>query len=82
MRDAKEREQQALEREARLLSLLEAEQATRRELEQRLLPPPETRPAPIPRVRPWLVIALLVVVLAALAAIFIRSELIRWLIGS
>ena len=35
---------QGQERESRLLSMLEAEQQARRELEQKLLPPPEARP--------------------------------------
>jgi hypothetical protein len=63
---ALEREKQAVERgrerEARLLSLLEAEQAARRELETKLLPAP--RPAPTGKVRVWALVGLLAVVAA------------------
>lgn len=63
LRQASEREQQAQAREERLLAMLEAEQAARRELETRLLPAPiPPRPAPI---RPWILLALLVAALAA-----------------
>jgi hypothetical protein len=41
--EAHEREQQALERETHLLTLLEAEQQARRELEQKLLPAPVSK---------------------------------------
>ena len=68
MQQANEREQQAREREVRLLALLEtvqqvlqAEQQTRRELETKLLPAP--RPAPAGKFRAW---TLLLAVLAAL----------------
>ena len=58
---ALEREKQTVERgrerEARLLALLEAEQAARRDLEQRLLPAP--RPAPVSKVRVWILLAVL-----------------------
>ncbi len=53
----------AEERETRLLALLEAEQAARRELETRLLPAPiPPRPAPI---RLWVLLALLAAAMAA-----------------
>lgn len=52
--------EQANEREARLIGLLEAEQQARRELETKLLPAPK----PTGRVRPW---ALVILLLAALA---------------
>jgi hypothetical protein len=68
LQQANEREQQAREREVRLLALLEtvqqvlqAEQQTRRELETKLLPAP--RPAPAGKFRAW---TLLLAVLAAL----------------
>ena len=66
LRQTHEREQQGREREARLLSLLEAEQQARRDLEQKLLPPP---PRPSPAGHTWLIllVILLVVALAALA---------------
>ena len=58
---ALEREKQTVERgrerEARLLALLEAEQAARRELETKLLPAP--RPAPVGKVRVWILLAVL-----------------------
>jgi len=59
--------EQSYAREARLLVMLETEQTTRRELEQRLLPPPEPRPAPIlarPPISPWRIVALIVAALA------------------
>lgn len=64
---AEEREQQAQQEKAQLLTLLQAEQAARRELEQRLLPPPEPTPPPIHTAQPvrlWLIIALTGAVLA------------------
>ena len=67
---ALEREQQAIEqgreREARLLTLLEVEQAARRELETKLLPAPAPSPKPDPpsHRRVWLLLILLVAVLA------------------
>ena len=66
----REREQQAIEqgreREARLLTLLEVEQAARRELETKLLPAPvpPLKPAPPSHRRVWLLLILLVAVLA------------------
>ncbi len=66
LRQAHDRERQAQEREARLLAMLEVEQQTRRELETKLLPAPVPPPKPAPprRVRAWLLLALLVVLLA------------------
>lgn len=56
-----EREKQTVERgrerEARLLALLESEQQARRELETKLLPAP--RPAPVGKVRAWILLAVL-----------------------
>jgi hypothetical protein len=54
---AEEREQQAQQEKARLLSLLEAEQQARRDLETKLLPAP--RPAPVGKVRAWILLAVL-----------------------
>lgn len=55
----------ALERETRLLTLLEVEQATRRELETKLLPAPVSppKPATTSHHRVWLLLILLVAVL-------------------
>lgn len=69
LQQANEREQQAREREVRLLALLEttqqilqAEQQTRRELETKLLPAP--RPAaPVGKFRVWTLLAVLAAVL-------------------
>lgn len=65
---ALEREQQAIEqgreREARLLTLLEVEQAARRELETKLLPAPPSKPAPPSHRLTWLLLILLLAVLA------------------
>lgn len=60
---AEEREQQAQQEKARLLSLLEAEQQARRELETKLLPTPALRPVPTSKGRLWALIILLLVVL-------------------
>jgi len=49
--------EQSHEREARLLSLFEAEQAARRDLETKLLPAP--RPAPTGKVWVWILLAVL-----------------------
>jgi hypothetical protein len=69
LQQANEREQQAREREVRLLALLEtaqqvlqAEQQARRELETKLLPAP--RPAQTGKVRVWALVGLLAVVAA------------------
>lgn len=66
LRQSNEREQEGREREARLLTLLEVEQAARRELETKLLPAPVPPPKPAPpsRRRVWLLVALLVALLA------------------
>lgn len=66
---ALDREKQAIEqgreREARLLAMLEVEQAARRDLETKLLPAPAPpKPAPPRRARVWLLLALLVSLLA------------------
>ncbi len=62
------REKQAIEqgreREARLLAMLEVEQAARRDLETKLLPAPAPKPAPPRRVRARLLLILLVALLA------------------
>lgn len=62
MRQAYEREQQAQQEKARLLALLEAEQAARRELEVKLLPAP--RPMRTGEVRLRILLVGLMVVLA------------------
>ena len=54
--------EQANEREARLLAMLEAEQQARRDLETKLLPAP--RPARTSKVRVWILLALLLAALA------------------
>ncbi len=57
--------EQSNEREARLLSMLEVEQAARRDLETKLLPAPAPpKPAPPRRVRLWLLLILLVAVVS------------------
>ena len=63
LRQAHEREWEGREREARLLAMLEAEQAARRELETKLLPAP--RPAPTDKARVWALVGLLAVVVVA-----------------
>lgn len=68
LRQAHDREQQAQEREARLLDMLEVEQAARRELETKLLPAPapapaSPKPAPPNHRRAWLLLALLLALL-------------------
>ena len=65
LRKAEEREQQVQQEKARLLSLLEAEQQTRRELETKLLPAP--KPARTGNVRVWALVILLLIALAGLA---------------
>ena len=66
LRQAHDREQQAQEEKARLLTLLEVEQAARRELETKLLPAPIPPPKPVPpsHRRVWLLLILLVAVVA------------------
>lgn len=56
-RQAHEREQQACEREARLLVMLETEQAARCVLETKLLPAP--KPTPVGKIRAWILLAML-----------------------
>lgn len=56
-RQAHEREQQAQEREARLLVMLETEQAARRVLETKLLPAP--KPALVGKIQAWILLAML-----------------------
>ncbi|TXG87832.1 MAG: hypothetical protein E6R10_07150 [Rhodocyclaceae bacterium] len=56
--------EQANEREARLLAMLEGEQQTRRDLETRLLPAPAPRPAPPGKGRLWALVILLLATLA------------------
>jgi hypothetical protein len=70
---AREREHQAQEREARLLTMLEtaqqvlqAEQQARRDLEQKLLPPPQPDLPPRRHRRLWLLLAILALAVAAL----------------
>jgi hypothetical protein len=79
---ALEREKQTVEqgreREARLLALLESEQQARRDLETKLLPAPTPRPAPVGKVRAWILLAVLVVVLA-FAGWWFRAVIVSWL---
>jgi hypothetical protein len=90
LRQAQEREQQARERERQfqdrenqLLALLRDaqriladEQQARRDLETKLLPAP--RPAPVGKVRAWILLAVLVVVLA-FAGWWFRAVTVSWL---
>ncbi|HMQ12560.1 MAG TPA: hypothetical protein PKD21_03840, partial [Candidatus Competibacter phosphatis] len=65
--DAREQLRLAQEEKRHLLSMLEVEQAARRDLETKLLPAPAPappQPTPPRRVRVWLLLALLVAVLA------------------
>lgn len=62
LRQAHEREREGREREARLLAMLESEQQARCELETKLLPAP--RPAPVGKVRAWILLAVLAAALA------------------
>lgn len=64
----------ARDREARLLAMLEAEQQTRRELEQKLLPAP---PRPSSFKNGWLGVLLVLLVLAIAAAIFLHPDWTR-----
>ncbi len=63
--DAREQLQQAQQEKARLLAMLEGEQAARRELEIKLLPAPVPPPKPAPpsHRRVWLLLILLVALL-------------------
>lgn len=90
LRQANEREREGRERETRLLVMLETEQATRRELEIRLLPAPAV-PAPAlpPVVKPsrwqlWILLALWAILLAVAGWQWredIRA-LVEWIAGS
>ena len=62
----REQLKQAHEEKARLLTLLEAEQQTRRDLEQKLLPAPPPPEPPPRRRRLWLLLAILALAVAAL----------------
>ncbi len=62
--DAREQLRLAQEEKRHLLSMLEVEQAARRDLETKLLPAPAPKPAPPRRVRVWLLLALLVAVVS------------------
>lgn len=66
LRQSNEREREGRERETRLLAMLEVEQATRRDLETKLLPAPVPPPKPAPpsHRRVWLLLILLVALLA------------------
>ena len=64
--DAREQLQQAQQEKARLLSMLEVEQAARRELETKLLPAPAPPPKPAPPSHRWAL--LLLILLVALLA--------------
>ena len=68
--------QDARDREARLLAMLEAEQQARRELEQKLLPAPP-RPSSFGNGRLGVLLVLLVLVLAIAATIFLHPDWIR-----
>jgi hypothetical protein len=88
LQNAKEREQQALEREregrereARLLALLESESAARRDLEQKLLPPPPPpQPEPPPH-RPHRLGLLLAILALAVAALVWTRTSAYWPLG-
>ena len=66
LRQATEREREGREREARLLALLESESAARRDLEQKLLLPPQPDLPPRRHHRLWLLLAILALAVAAL----------------
>jgi hypothetical protein len=66
LRQAHEREQQVQQEKTRLLSLLEAEQQARRDLEQKLLLPPQPDLPPRRHHRLWLLLAILALAIAAL----------------
>ena len=71
--------EQSQAEKARLLSLLEAEQQARRELEVKLLPAP--RPTMVSKGRLWALAILLLVALAGLVVTLIRPDLAGWLTG-
>ena len=62
--DARGREQALIAERDRLLTMLEGEQAARRDLETKLLPAPAPKPTPPSHRRVWLLLILLVAVLA------------------
>ncbi len=85
---AREREQQAFEREregrereARLMALLEAEQQARRDLEQKLLPPPQPQPDLPPRHYHRLGLLLAILALAIAALVWTRTSA-YWPLGA
>lgn len=81
LQKSNEREREGRERETRLLAMLEAEQAARRELETKLLPAPALRPVPTSKGRLWALIILLLIALAGVAVTLVRPELVGWLTG-
>lgn len=67
LRKAEEREQQVQQEKAHLLALLNAEQVARRDLEQKLLPPPLQPKSPPHRYhRLWLLLAILALTVVSL----------------
>lgn len=74
LRQAHEREQQGQQEKARLLSLLEAEQQTRHDLETKLLP--VLRPAPTGKDRLWALVVFLFLALAVLVVTLVRPDLV------
>lgn len=62
--DARGREQALIAERDRLLTMLEGEQAARRDLETKLLPAPAPKPSPPSHRRVWLLLILLVALLA------------------
>ena len=75
LRQAYEREQQAQQEKARLLALLENEQAVRHDLETKLLPAP--RSAAVGRGRLWVLAIVFLIALAGLVVALTHPELIR-----
>ena len=76
----REQLRQAQEREVRLLTMLENEQQSRRELEQKLLPA-LSRPVQASNGRLWILLVLLALVLVGLVASLTHPELVGRLIG-
>ena len=76
----REQLRQAQEREVRLLTMLENEQHSRRELEQKLLPAPP-RSAQASNRRLWILLVLLALILAGSMASLTHPELVWRLIG-
>ena len=68
--------EQANEREARLLAMLENEQQTRRELETKLLPAPPPRPAPAGKGGVWILLVLLLAAALAFAGWRFRDVIV------